>query len=360
VSGEAEPATLTECPHCGQIARLLASAAGAVTCRRCGGFLDSTGPGLENADSPTCTQAAPSSSPVSVATQSVVVRKRQAWLRQPTTVAAVLLVSGYWLWLLWGSRPLRQPEALPRAETQTAAPEPGALGVNLSGLTDDPSKMAIEQQDNTSGLPPTGSSVPAERPGWHRVVVAGRLSFDIPTTMELQAGPYRTLSDEYQRTSLGFDADPDRLIVQPTGVNASEPTALARYSRLIVETVSGRQGDYPDLGVRLPYSTTDLDQLDTVRRGRVEKDVASLAAKGIGAVVTDWVPVRIVRLGDNDALTFGYTRSMDGAPAVQVRVYQVSNNDQLHTITASYRVSEADLWADDLGRIVETIRFVRR
>lgn len=202
----------------------------------------------------------------------------------------------------------------------------------------------------------------AQETTWETVSIPGLCTFQIPPTVEIQKGTYKRITDQFQKVILEIDESPDRVVVQPKGINDFDPVALKKYCRIIVETRRGTKGDYAKLDEPLSVSEAELKEFDKELRNQTEQQTVSiLNAKGVKMTILSWQPAKITRVNGVDALVITYTRSINDAPSVLVQVYMmIQNNDVMHTIAISYRESEKDIWADDLGRVINTFKFNKR
>jgi hypothetical protein len=92
----------------------------------------------------------------------------------------------------------------------------------------------------------------------------------------------------------------------------------------------------------------------------MQKSASQSTAKGMKMEILSWQPTKIVRISGVDALKITYTRSINDGPQAIVNIYTVQNNDFMHRITISYRLSEESLWANDLARVINTFKFQKR
>jgi hypothetical protein len=195
---------------------------------------------------------------------------------------------------------------------------------------------------------------------WETVSVPGICTYQIPPTVEIQQGTYKRFNDQFRKTVLEIETSPDRVVAQPKGINDLDSLALKRYCRIIVETDRGAKGDHVKLDEPLALSTAELTELDKQLEARNRQAAVLSTSKGMKMVVLCWRPAKLVRVNGVDAIMTTYSRSMNDAPPVLVRMYMIQNNDYLHTITISYREEERELWSDDLGKVVHTFKFVKR
>lgn len=195
---------------------------------------------------------------------------------------------------------------------------------------------------------------------WGVVSIPDICTFQIPSSLELQKGTYKKLRDRLQKIILEIDTTPERVIAQPKGINDFDQVAMKRYCRVIVETEKGNKGDYLKLDEPLTLSFTELKEVDNGIKRQTQQIFDKATANGTKMTILTWQGSKVVRINGVDALLTTYTRSVNEAPSVLVRVYKVFNHDNLHTITISYRESESNLWAGDLAKVIETFKFKKR
>ena len=205
-------------------------------------------------------------------------------------------------------------------------------------------------------------SVPsnAQTDAWQTVSVPGICTFQIPSTMEIQKGNYKQGNEKFQKEILEISISPDRVVAQPKGLNSLEPQALKRYSRVIVETARGQYGDYETLNTPLTASEEELLEINAIFKQQNLQSASQSEAKGMKLKFLSWQPTKIIRVNGVDALKTSYTRSMNNGPSATVNFYIIQNNDYMHRITISYRLSEANLWATDLSKVINTFKFKKR
>jgi hypothetical protein len=194
---------------------------------------------------------------------------------------------------------------------------------------------------------------------WQTVSVPGVCTFQIPPTLELQGGAYRRVADVIREVWEVPKAAVDRVVAQPAGINRFDAAALKRYARVIVKTEHGVSGDYPRLTDPLAFSEEEMDAIDE----QIQREARQGAETSIGGnemAILSSQHVKLVRIAGIDALMHEYTRTVNDAPPVLVRAYWIFNNDRVHLVTVSWRISEADLWSSDLERVIQSFKFVLR
>lgn len=195
---------------------------------------------------------------------------------------------------------------------------------------------------------------------WETVSIPGICTFQIPSTVELQKGAYRKFNDIFRKTVLEIETTPDFVVAQPKGINDFDPAALKRYCRVIVETARRSKGDFAKLDARMALSAAEMKEFEAEVKNQVQQGAELATSKGIRTTILSWRGVKITQVNGVDALLTTYTRSVNDASPVLVSEYKIQNNDCLHTITISYRESESNLWAADLGKVIGTFKFKKR
>jgi len=206
----------------------------------------------------------------------------------------------------------------------------------------------------------SGVAARAQDETWDTVSIPGICTYQIPSTLELQKGTYKKINDQLRKSVLEIETTPDRVVAQPKGINDFDPVALKRYCRVIVETERGSRSEYAKLDEPMALSAAELKELETEIKSQLQQGAALLTSKGIKMTILSWQGVKINRVNGVDAILTTYTRSINDAPSVLVRMYKIQNNDCLHTITISYRESESNLWEADLEKVVGTFKFKKR
>ncbi len=218
-------------------------------------------------------------------------------------------------------------------------------------IRSDPSMRSIVE----SGYP----STPASYETWNTISIPGICTYQIPPTMEIQGGNYKALNDTLREVAFN-EKSPDRVVAQPKGINSFDPQALEKYCRIIVNTTRGRAGEFDSIGTQIAPSKEELSEIDEMLKKETLQGATMASSTGAKVSMLSWNPVKIVRVNGIDTIVASFTRSTNGGPPVAVKVYSIQNNDYLHTITISYRLSEEDLWAKDLAKVIGTFKFEKR
>lgn len=174
----------------------------------------------------------------------------------------------------------------------------------------------------------------------------------ISSNMELQAGTYKMLSENYAKEALakkGIEISGDSIIFQPKGLNEFKKSAT--YARVIIETTLGKAGDYKKLNVKKVFTPKQVQILDSDAKSAIENGFENTPLK-----LTKWGGVSIDTINGIQVIKTAYTRQLNDNPPVYVEMYYVENNDRQYTLTLSYRVADASVWKDALRTTKESFK----
>jgi hypothetical protein len=189
---------------------------------------------------------------------------------------------------------------------------------------------------------------------WERIYIDGLGSFDLPPTMELQKGPYKEITSTY-RTLMGVPDD-YQLIAQQKGLNKFGEEGFKRYARLMIRTEIGRSGDYEGLY----WDISDLSREDILELNNLAKNGIQADFLNTGLKLIEWYPLRVEKVNGMSCIHVAYKRQMNQNEPVLVNMYYFQNNDRMHNITLSYRLSEESYWKSDFDTILKSIRINTR
>lgn len=185
--------------------------------------------------------------------------------------------------------------------------------------------------------------------GWERIYIKNVGSFDLPSTMEVQRGKYREFVDEIKKIK-GFDAS--QLTAQQKGLNEFGKEGFEKYARVMVETTFGSAGDFEKFNFNLAKITqADIAELNTIYKQQIQQSFL-----GTGLKLIEWYPVKVEKVNGVSCFHISYKRQLQDNPIVLVNIYYFHNNDRMHNLTLSYRLSEADYWKLDFATILKSFR----
>ena len=186
-------------------------------------------------------------------------------------------------------------------------------------------------------------------PNWERVFISNVGYIDMPSYMEIQSGTYNQIMNSlYNRIEL----DAPQLVFQQKGLNDFNSEAFKKYGRIIVETQLGSPGEFIDLSFNISTITSaEIFELNQNFKAKTESDLQSTSSHLI-----EWYPISIQKINGMPCLHVSYRRQFSSNPIVLVNYYIFQNNDRMHSLTLSYRVSEAVDWKTDFERILTSFR----
>ncbi len=187
-------------------------------------------------------------------------------------------------------------------------------------------------------------SAQASTKDWQIISMPNICTFKIPKTMEIQAGTYKKISDKFHVEVLELPIDSTRVLAQQKDLNRYKKKAFKTYPRIIVETEYGRKGDYEKITTQLTATKFELRELGGIFRQKMEAELRKISAKGkIKIKLISWFPVKLVEINGVSMIHLNYTRTVNDGPEALVNLFIVQNDDRMHRITISYRISNAYL-----------------
>ena len=195
-------------------------------------------------------------------------------------------------------------------------------------------------------LPQANPTLPAN---WERVYIKDVGNIDIPPTMEVQSGNFKTFVDE-QRKIKGYDAT--KITIQQAGLNEKKPESFNRYARIMLDTYFGTAGEYEKMNFNITqYSQSDIAVTNTEMKSQVIQGMAGTDLKLI-----EWFGTTIEKINGMSCIHWSYTRQNSSKPIVLVHMYMFYNYDRAYRLNFSYRVSEQNYWKTDYATILKSFR----
>ena len=187
--------------------------------------------------------------------------------------------------------------------------------------------------------------LPPLKPGWQRRVIGNIGSIDFPQDiMEEQNRAWRQ-SVETQSKAIGLPVvSQDTVIIQQKG--------LARFARIIISEVKGKQGDFNKLSDRNYISVAELKDFDPEMNQETKDGLSKIP----GMKVLEFYPARLQDLNGMQPLVRSYRRQLGSNPPVLVWGYTFMNDDRMVQIEMSYRQTEDDIWAPIFQKCLESLR----
>jgi hypothetical protein len=120
----------------------------------------------------------------------------------------------------------------------------------------------------------------------------------------------------------------------------------------LVETQIGNFGDFQPLSFNI--TTVTAAEINELNLNVKQKTISDLAS--IGHTMIEWYPLKVKKVNGLPCIHVSYRRQLGTNPIVLVNYYIFQNNDRMHSLTLSYRVSESGIWKTDFDRILASFR----
>lgn len=194
-----------------------------------------------------------------------------------------------------------------------------------------------------------GNPPPELQPEWERIYVKDVGSFDLPPTMEIQKGKYKELSNDFKRERLIDEVD---IVAQQKGLNEFGKEGYKRYARIMFDTDIDLPGTFYDLYFSInQFKMTEINELNSLYLQSTNDSFI-----GTGLKVIEWHPLKIEKINEMSCIHLSYIRQLNDNPLVLVHIYMFHNNNMMHSLTMSYRLSESDYWKDDFNTALKSFR----
>lgn len=194
------------------------------------------------------------------------------------------------------------------------------------------------------------TSFPSTPPtGWERIYIKDVGSFDLPPSMEIQKGQYKEFMVG-SRKIMGLAAT--QITAQPKGLNELNKNGLKKYARVMLETKTAPSGSFEKLNFKVSkYTPSDIRELNSAFKQQLQESFI-----GTGLKLIQWYPLKLDAVNGMSCIHVSYKRQFQDKPLVLVHMYYFQNYDRMHTLTLSYRISEASDWKSDFARILQSFR----
>jgi hypothetical protein len=167
--------------------------------------------------------------------------------------------------------------------------------------------------------------------------------------MEVQSGTYQEIMNSYYNR---LEVDAPQLVFQQKGLNNNTTSSFQNYGRVLLETQIGSYGDFQPLSFNIATVTsTEISDLNWNFKQKTMSDLAS-----IGHILIEWYPLKVKKVNGMPCIHVSYKRQLGTNPVVLVNYYIFQNNDRMHSLTLSYRISETALWKTNFDRILTSFR----
>jgi hypothetical protein len=191
--------------------------------------------------------------------------------------------------------------------------------------------------------------LPTVPTGWERIYIKNVGNFDLPPTMAIQAGKYKQMQNEFYKR---MEYDVPQLVAQQKGLNEFSKEGFEKYARIMVETTLGSVGDFEKINFNInQYTQADILELSSTYKQQIQQSFL-----GTGIKLIEWYPLKLEKVNGMSCIHISYKRQLQDKPFVLVHIYYFHNNDRMHSLTLSYRLSEVDYWKSDYATILKSFR----
>lgn len=188
---------------------------------------------------------------------------------------------------------------------------------------------------------------------WQRIYIKNTGSFDLPPSMEIKKGNYPRYIDETTKIE-GFDVK--QITAQQKGLNELSETAFKKHARVVLETKYDSRNQFEELTFNIfKYTKVYTDELNAIYKDQITQDLRATSQK-----LSEWQPVQLERVNGMSCIHVSYISQLNQNPKVLVHKYIFQNSDRVHTLTLSYRLSEANDWESDFKSILKSFRIDRQ
>ncbi len=170
--------------------------------------------------------------------------------------------------------------------------------------------------------------------------LSGIGSISIPNTMELQSGKYKEIHDKLEvkvAEKFKYEITGNAIVFQQKGLNELEKKSFTSYARIMLDTDIGSPGDYQKATTKIAPTSNEIKELNSDLKTQVIDGF-----KGTQLKLIDWYGCSFVIINGKQCLKVSCKRQLGSNPEVHVDLYRFQNNDRMHTLTISYRVSDTE------------------
>lgn len=143
------------------------------------------------------------------------------------------------------------------------------------------------------------------------------------------------------------------LTFQPKGTNANEKQALSKYARILINYTNGEPGEFFKWNEDFILTESEKQELNDFFYNEAVTPMKALNMK-----IIKWNPIEYSKINGISYMKQSFKRQMADNPVVNVEKYIFFNYDESVAITLSYRLSEGEIWADDLKKVINYFDFL--
>ena len=183
--------------------------------------------------------------------------------------------------------------------------------------------------------------------GWTTFSGKNAFVISIPPSLELQKE-----NDPYTQSlkAINYTTNDNLIIFQQRGLSQREEEAYKKYCRIMIQYLTGARGDF--------MKSTETDPLTYEWREIFDEIVDSAigtAARLMGNYTYKWVLVNGAYCIQIDYRRTGANYDTNIPVICRIAIFQ--NDNKMVKIIFAYRENEADLWRDDLNRVLNSFKW---
>lgn len=175
----------------------------------------------------------------------------------------------------------------------------------------------------------------------YQYVLGGRFFIKIPDCLEYQDRIMKKNVDHiHQQMGINYD---DKVVFQRKGMNDAYLTVRQpSYEKVFYEMHLTEAETFKKLGSAFTPSEITA----------YSNDILATMKSSNSILLLNWDKPYNVKIGNLSVLKISYVRQFTGNEAVKNTSYYIQDNDRLHIISLSYRVSQAEIWQSVMSKII--------
>ena len=204
----------------------------------------------------------------------------------------------------------------------------------------------IFQMSYAQNIPWSAQSL---KPGWERIYISNVGYIDMPKTMEIPSGTYKSRMNSLHNR---YEVESPELVFQQKGLSTYSSGAFKKYGRVLLHTIDNPHGDYERLNFNIySWTSADKQELNQIMKTTTLNDLNT-----IGHKLIYWYPSKLEKINGMSCIHVKYKRQMGNNPVVIVHQYYFQNVDMMNILIISYRVNETNYWKPDFDRVLSSFR----
>ncbi len=189
--------------------------------------------------------------------------------------------------------------------------------------------------------------------GWQRVFIKDTFCIDIPRTMVVKDKFFYPLIETLNKSLIVFDSI-STIIIGQNNQLLEDSLKNRMYSTIIFYTTHAKQNDFQL--INFDVNKMSKEEIDIIEK--TLKDFTLDGFKEPNKRLIEWYPFKVEIINGMSCYHVSYLRQILDEPLVFVDNYWFPNNNKIHTLVMSYRLSERNFWSKDLKKSLESFRIL--